>query len=154
MTSQYANWQIMTIVGLTVLVSILLITLFSMARHVKRLRLRLRHSAEVLVPSNTAPIIIASQRRTWNYTNWSELNWYSVIWEPKGQVKGLPMVAISDCDLYFKTKKKNECALRDFFKDYCLCRKLSELLPRHLAATLTFSTKHGKDSCDSMTEKR
>jgi len=66
MTSQYANWQIMTIVGLTVLVSILLITLFSMARHVKRLRLRLRHSAEVLVPSNTAPIIIASQRRTWN----------------------------------------------------------------------------------------
>ena len=114
MTSQYANWQIMTIVGLTVLVSILLITLFSMARHVKRLRLRLRHSAEVLVPSNTAPIIIASQRRTWNCTNWSELNWYSVIWEPKGQVKGLPMVAISDCDLYFKTK--NECALRDFSK--------------------------------------
>jgi len=34
---------------------------------------------------------------------------------------------------------KNECALQDFFKDYCLCRKLSELLPRHLAATLTFS---------------
>jgi len=38
-----------------------------------------------------------------------------VIWEPKGQVKGLPLVAISDCDLYFKTKK-NECALRDFSK--------------------------------------
>ena len=153
MTSQYANWQIMTIVGLTVLVSILLITLFSMARHVKRLRLRLRHSAEVLVPSNTAPIIIASQRRTWNYTNWSELNWYSVIWEPKGQVKGLPMVAISDCDLYFKTKTKTN-VLFEIFQRLLLMQKIVRKLPRHLAATLTFSTKHGKDSCDSMTEKR
>ena len=63
-TTPHANWQIMTICGLTLLVLILLITLFSLARHVKRLRLRLRHSAEVLVPSNTAPIIIASQRRT------------------------------------------------------------------------------------------
>jgi len=64
-TTPHPNWQIMTICGLTLLVLILLITLFSLAKHVKRLRLRLRHSAEVLVPSNTAPIIIASQRRTW-----------------------------------------------------------------------------------------
>jgi len=73
-TATHPNWQIMTICGLTLFVFILLITLFSLARHVKRLRLRLRHSAEVLVPSNTAPVIMAGQqnaahrhhnRRTW-----------------------------------------------------------------------------------------
>jgi hypothetical protein len=58
------SWQILTICGLTIFVVILVICMVSLARHIKRLKQRLRHSAEVLVPSNTSgPIIIPSQHR-------------------------------------------------------------------------------------------
>jgi len=76
------------------------------------------------------------------------IDWYSVIWEPKGQAKGLPMVAISDCDLYFKTK--TNMSIRDFSKIIAYaenCQNSPAPVPK--LATLAFCTKHAKDSCDS-----
>lgn len=67
-TTVHPSWQIMAIGGLTLFVVILVICLISLARHIKRLKQRLRHSAEVLVPSNaSAPMIVSGHhiRRTW-----------------------------------------------------------------------------------------
>lgn len=63
-TTTHPNWQWMTICGLVLFILILVICLISLAKHIKRLKQRLRHSAEVLVPSSTAPVLISGQRRT------------------------------------------------------------------------------------------
>jgi hypothetical protein len=46
------NWELLAIGALAAAIIILVIFSVSLGRHVRRLKARLRHSAEVLVPSN------------------------------------------------------------------------------------------------------
>lgn len=52
-TSSVPSWEILTICGLVLAVLVLVVCMVSLARHVRRLRQRLRHSAEVLVPNGS-----------------------------------------------------------------------------------------------------